>query len=274
MRAHKNKYGKLEFSANKENQNKIARPISLMVRLSVFFSGINMAIGTLFLVVFGFSVDFDDWKFSDDSPLAQGVVSQVHTTGSSVNEMPVYRFVYDYTTATGEKYKGQSFGTDVYISKGSQVNVQYVEDNPEISRIEGTTKGSFPVWVLFFILIFPVIGYILLYVGIRKNLKFINLLKYGKIGMGTFKNKEATGGKVNNHTIMRYFFDFQADDGQMYIATGDTHHYHRLEDEPQEKLVYNPAYPHENVLIDSLPPIVKKTFYNLQLSIIGENTDQ
>ncbi|MEA3452569.1 MAG: hypothetical protein U9Q83_11810 [Bacteroidota bacterium] len=121
-------------------------------------------------------------------------------------------------------------------------------------------RCSFPVWILLFIGIFPVIGFLMLFFGIKKRLRYLNILQVGRVTFGVYNRRETTGSSVNEQAVFRLFFDFKADDGNMYQAHGETHKTYRLEDEQLEPLVFNPENPSEAIMIDALPYSVRKAF--------------
>ncbi len=270
MNSHKSKYqrnSKDKFS-NSGFENTQARDLPFFTEVQIFFSGILTIIGlaffgmgSLFMLVFGMSVSFDDWKFSDDDPISTKVeIKAINNTNASSNKIPVYQYVFSFETSEGKVYESNCYNTGLANFENMEIKVQYLQDNPQISRIEGMRKGEFSPFIMFFLIIFPLIGGILSFVGISKNLKYIKLVKYGKLTYGTFSHKETTGGKVNNQHVYRMFFVFNDETGTEYFATGDTHQTHRLEDEPKERLVYHPTFPNENIMIDSLPYSVRKFF--------------
>jgi hypothetical protein len=271
MRSHKEKYSSnsIQFGKNGFTTTK-ARNISLGTQLAIFFQGVLMIIGlafllmgSLFLGIFGMLIDFDDWRFSDSDPLSSEVVVLSESgTGASENDTPVYEYSYEFKTPDGKLYTGTSYHTGGFDYQNQKVKVQYLKDNPEISRIENTRKGQFPPFIIIFLLIFPLVGGIMTVISTIKNLKYIKLVKYGTLTSGTFSHNEHTGGSVNKVPVMRYYFNFKDDTGKDFVATGETHIGHRLTDEEQELLVYNPEFPHENVMIDALPLSVKKYFWN------------
>jgi len=70
---------------------------------------------------------------------------------------------------------------------------------------------------------------------------------------GKIKNKAATNARINNQTVYKMIFEFQAEDTKFYEAIAKTHLPQLLEDDEKEKLLYNPLNPKHAVLIDSLP---------------------
>lgn len=269
MRSHKNKYSRRNTDFGKDGfGNTKARNLPFFSTIQIFFSGVMATIGivfllmgSLFMFVFGMLVSFDDMKFSESDPVTAEVkIIAANSTGATVNDTPVFEYEYSYKTLSGEEYSGIAYNTGAASFENNQAKVQYLEGSPSISKITGMRKGSFPPWILLTLVIFPLIGAVMSYIGLKKNLEYIKLVRYGKITFGTFSHSESTGESVNKQRVWKYFFDFTAADGENYLGCGKTHIAHRLRDEEKERLVYNPQNPNENVMIDALPISVKKFF--------------
>lgn len=269
MKGHKAKYSRSNTNFGKNSfENAKARNLPLFSTIQIFFSGVMaiigivfFLIGSLFVFVFGMLVNFDDMKFSESDLITTEVeiISATETTATE-NDTPVYKYNYSYKVPSGEEYTDISYNTGAAYFKNDVVEVQYLKDNPKLSRIIGMRKGTFTPWILLFIAIFPIVGAVLSYIGFKKNLEYIKLVQYGKIAFGTYSHEEATGESVNKRAVIRFFFNFTDEFGKEYLASGKTHHYHRLNDEDKERLVYNPQSPTENVMIDALPGSVKNFF--------------
>ncbi|MBN2891636.1 MAG: DUF3592 domain-containing protein [Bacteroidales bacterium] len=263
MKTYTNSSHKKKFS--KSNNSQTIRKISGVLKLKIMFKDVGFMIGmvffatgTLFLLIFGSMINFNDLKFSKNSPSVEGIITNSEMTNSYVNDNVVYKYTYEYTTKNGATYTGVSYTTN---NLHETVSIVYLENKPEISKIQNTTSGAFPVWVIFFILIFPIIGFVLLFSGYKKTTKWIDILKVGKISFGVFHRQESTGASVNDNQVYRMFFKFQVDD-QEYEAYGETYRTYELTDEQYEPLVYNPANPDEAIMVDGLPKSVRKILHN------------
>jgi hypothetical protein len=177
-------------------------------------------------------------------------------TSSYVNEQQVYKYSYKYKVEEKE-YEGISY--KVGYEKLDEVEVQYLESNHSISRISGMKISSFPIWVMFFLLIFPTVGAVIMLLGIRKNLKYLRILSIGKVAFGVYSHMENTGASVNKQPVVRIFFNYVTHDNINAQAYGETYQTYKLQDEQAEPLVYNPNNPSEAIMIDALPAIVRKT---------------
>lgn len=247
------------------NRYQLAMPprnVPLAVQVQALFGGFSGQFGWLF---FGFGMIFV-WIFGLPTLLysvpfwlggvetAPGVVSAVQGTGSSENDVPVMANQYVFRVERLEQeYRGESYTTGSQYSVGDNVTVEYVADNPDISRIAGTRTGQFSSWALCVVGLFPLVGLGFIYVSLMQGFRGIRLLKNGKITEGRLSDKSPTNTRINNQTVYQLTFDFTADDGLPYQATARSHRTLNLEDEPLEQLVYDPRNPKNAVLVDNLP---------------------
>jgi len=244
------------------------RNIPIFVTLTVLFSDVLSIIGlvfflmgSIFVLVFGSLSDWSSFSFDENSPTVTGYVNDIGETGASINDEYVLEYFYTYKLLDGSEYEGVSYMEgDSGIELGSEVQVEYVKDNPEISRIQGMRNSEFGVLVVVLVGIFPLIGLILFYFGFSKSLKHLRILKIGEIAYGKYLYREATNVSVNERTVFKLTFEFTARNGRTYKAIAKTHQPERLQDEEEEMLVYDPNKPEAAVLLDSLPKRIKKYF--------------
>ncbi|GAB4443538.1 MAG: hypothetical protein Kow0031_25790 [Anaerolineae bacterium] len=238
------------------------RSVPLAVRVQAIFGGASGQFGWLF---FGFGMIFV-WIFGLPTLIysmpfwlggvetAPGVVAAVQGTDSSENEVPVMANQYIFRVERLEReYRGESYTTGSQYSVGDEVTIEYVADNPDISRIAGTRTGHFSTWALCFVGIFPLVGLAFIAVSLAQGFRGIRLLKNGKIAGGRLVDKSPTGTRINNLPVYQLTFEFIADDGMPYRATARSHLPASLQDEALEQLVYDPRNPSKAVLLDNLP---------------------
>jgi len=245
------------------------RTISLNIKLQVLFKHVVMFIGLSFtimslimFIIFGMQVSFSEFKFSEKSPFVNGQITNVLGTNSYENKVRVFKYDFKYSI-NSKQYSGTSFTTGQKFEVGQVVNIQYVENEPQVSRIENTRNGAFSPLMLIFFLPFIFVGGSMVGIRIYLGLKSIKLLRYGQIAYGVLIDKQPTNTKINNQTVYKLSFEFQAIDGTKYTTIAKSHLTRLLEDETQEKLVYDANNPKNAVMIDSLPIVVKQYFYNL-----------
>jgi hypothetical protein len=103
------------------------------------------------------------------------------------------------------------------------------------------------------VLIFPAVGLVFIYLGMRKGLKSIQLLKNGLLTRGKLIVRKTTNIRVNNQPLFEYQFEFQDQLGQTHLLKEKSVENPELEDEAQEPLLYDPTNPQKGTLLDNLP---------------------
>lgn len=238
------------------------RQIPALLRVQVLFGGfINQfgwgffGFGLIFLLGFGLFVDWTQPLFAlGQVETAPGVILAVESTGSTVNDVPVYAYTYNFRVERQETvYQGEAYANGRQFETGWDVTVEYLADNPEISRIHGTRHGIFPIWVLAIVLPFPLVGLGFIIAGLTKGIAGLRLLSRGRLTVGKLSGKEPTSTRINNQPVYKLSFNFKGDDGFPQTAIAKTHKTFLLEDEPEERLLYDPHRPNRAVLLDNLP---------------------
>jgi hypothetical protein len=249
------------------NEGKVSNSIPIFMKITVLFFNILSFIGLAFtisgisfLVLFTTLSGESSVNVPSDSPVIQGKIESVEATNSYINDIQVYKFYYSYDAPDGNKYSGFSYGRSRNEQVGDMVSISYNSEVPSESQILGMENDSFPKFIYLFLLIFPIVGIALLYFGLKKGIRNVKIIQYGKVSSGSFNRKEPTNASVNKQNVYKFYFDFKADDGNSYTATGETHLTYLLEDEYREPVIYNSANPSEAVLTDTLPKSVRRFF--------------
>jgi hypothetical protein len=222
--------------------------------IGVFF----FVFGAVFvLIFFPFQSIFSE-SATEKDPAVEGKISMVQGTNASINEEQVYKYTYTYNVYDGADYEGVGYATGELFDEGDDVVVYYRQRNPQISMVEGLRKSEFGGGIGIVVLIFPLIGLVMLFFGTRKTIRSIGVLKVGELAKGKLVNKEATNTSINEQKVYKMTFEFTAKDGKVYRAIAKTHKTYNLEDDEEEQLFYDPHNPENAVLLDILPPAVKK----------------
>ena len=237
------------------------RPVPVGLRLVVFGGGVLGFIGWFFL---GLGMIFV-WVFGprhlplyayawEGRPISVvGTVLASRSTNVSENDSPVYEHTYSFVTPEGTQSRGTSYVTGHSLPAGSEVTVEYVPHRPQVSQVRGMRRNLVPEWVMLFVSIFPLIGLAFVVATVRQGIKANRLLAHGQLASGVLSDKQPTGTKINERTVYRLTFDFEAGDGRRYQATAGTHEPERLEDQRREPLLYDVLNPSYSVMLDSLP---------------------
>jgi len=233
------------------------RRVPLSMRIVNLFNGWAQVgwgvfgFGMIFFWIFAMSADFSFLTFRDPAGRATGRVTRVEATSASENKQRISVSHYEYSVA-GEWLEGKSYSTGGTPAVGDEVTVEYDEDHPRRSRIEGMRRGMFGPLVLL-VAIFPAIGLVFLIPGTLLGHKRNHLLRHGVLAMGKAIDRRPTNVRVNNQTVWEVLFEFHDRLGQRRECSARAIDTTRLEDEPLEALLYDPDDPSKACVIDEAP---------------------
>ena len=233
-------------------------PITLTVR--ALFGGFLSQFGWLFFafgMVFVWVFDagggvVEALRFRGTTVTVQGEVIASAGTSMSVNDRQVYRNDYMFELPDGSDVTGTSYETGSWLNPGDVVEIEYLERNPQRSRIVGL-RGTPAGLGVVFIFLFPLIGGIFGMVGLRSGLRVTRLMRQGRLTSGVLFTSEATSTRINEQPVMRLTFTFEDEYGAPHQAVAHSHETARLEDEPRELIIYDPRNPSEAAVLDELP---------------------
>jgi hypothetical protein len=232
------------------------RRVPLSLRIVNFFNGLAQigwvvfGFGFIFFWVFGLQADLSFATFHVDGR-ANGRVTRIESTGASENKQPVQKHHYEYSVA-GRTLTGTSYATGGALAEGEQVTVEYDEGSPERSRIEGMRRAMFGPGAMV-VVIFPLVGFVLLYFATRSGIRRNHLLREGILTTGVLVRREPTNMTVNNRRVWEMTFEFTDRSGQRREATARATDTSKLEDDTREPLLYDPDEPSRAYVLDEAP---------------------
>ncbi|MBN2087977.1 hypothetical protein JW964_00100 [candidate division KSB1 bacterium] len=237
-------------------QNHREVPLSVQFRLLFggFFNQFGWAFfgfGMIFVLIFGLQSDVSSIYFTGKLEQQDAFLIHVEPTTVSSNNAPVNAFYFRYRAPNGEPFQSISYSTDI-LKDSAMVKIEYPSGKPHLARIVGMRRAQFPPIVLV-VLIFPAVGLGMMYIGMRKGLKSIQLLKNGILTRGRLLAKKPTHIRVNNQPMYEYQFEFKDELGQMHLLKEKAVDNPELEDEALETLLYDPDKPQKGILLDNLP---------------------
>lgn len=242
------------------------RALNPVVTLGIALGGVLSLVGWLLI---GFGMIFV-WIFGAQSEAfalidfrgpvrpAQGkVLAESRTSMSeggsdSSPGTPIFEYAFEYTLSTGMTRQDKCYTLGGQYKPGQEVEVEYVEGPPPRARIKGTRLAPFESWILF-VLIFPLFGLVMVSISYMLGLRTLALVKRGKLAMAKLIGKERTNTKINNQMVYKLTFEFTDDNGATQRAIVRTHHTHLVEDQPEERLFYDPQNPTRARMVDLLP---------------------
>ena len=237
----------------------IISTLSLKDKFNLFFKKastlgglIFFVFGMVFLIVFGSASDFSAIRFRL-SPInnTTGTIIESRGTSYSENDRNVIKYNYKYEIQ-GVKYYGKSFSSTIRRSENQTVEVQYLTNNPKISRIKGMKRKPFSMWVIFFVSIFPLIGLVFLLFNLNLTLKQVAILSHSAVTKGKLISSVRTNTQINNRYMYKLEFEYTVH-SRVYRTSTRTIRPEILEDEIEEVVVYSINQPGKAVMYDTLP---------------------
>jgi hypothetical protein len=240
------------------------RRLSLYSKSTILFGGVIQQLGWV-LLFFGliFSVAFIpnseiSYIFTFDGEWVQtkAIIKEISQTSARENKIYLYAYTYDFSSKDGKLYKGTSYD---YLNEnyktGKTVDVQYKSKNPNHSRIVGMRRAPFNS-IVALVLLFPLVGIVMLVIGLLKGFKALNLVINGKFTKGRKISAEPTGVQINRRPEYKFVFSFEVS-GRTYEAICKTHETRKVEDEEKEIILYNEQHPEDAIVYDSVTNVPK-----------------
>lgn len=216
--------------------------------------GLGSGIGIAFLR----KADLLSWlQFRGELTSASGVVIECRPTGASEGGSkhqrgtPIYGNAYWFEEGA-ERFEGISYQTGTCLDPGTAVTVEHPAGRPTLSRIAGMRRSVFGPAVAF-VIVFPLVGLGLVVGAFWQGRRALRLIAHGKLAMGTLLGIEATRVTVNKRPVMLARFAILTDAGARVEVEVRTTNPEVLEDEPQERILYDPTRPRSAVAWDLLP---------------------
>ncbi|MEE4376898.1 MAG: DUF3592 domain-containing protein [Candidatus Competibacteraceae bacterium] len=216
------------------------------------FGWVFFGFGLIFVWVFALNADVSFPRFSNNIVTTEGIITNKIRSSASENDRRIFEYHYKFLTPQELEFEGVSYSTRRTTIVGDQVAIEYAEGNPENSKIKGMRKQTFGPFVLF-VIIFPLAGLVFIIIGLKKSLKALKLLRYGRISTGKLISKVPTNVRINKRTVYELTFQFKDHLGREHTASEKTHLPHLLEDNGEEQLLYLAENPSYAVMLDSLP---------------------
>lgn len=234
------------------------RTVPGAVRGRLLFGGTALQMGWGFLglgILFSwlFVGDSELWTplvFSGQTASAEGQVIHIEETNSSENEARIYAIGYAFEL-NGETFQGTSYTFSPSFDLGETVSIELVASDPTVSRIEGLRYRKLSAFVGI-MLLFPLVGLGMVVYGTRRGLRNIHVLAHGRPALGRLVNKRKTSVKINEQPVYELTYAFRDHTGRERQSSIRTLHTAPVEDEAQERLLYNPSAPQHIVLLDDL----------------------
>ena len=219
---------------------------------SVVGAGIFM-FSMIFVLIFAGDLHLiDEIRLSNSGTTAVARVTAVEYTNSTENDVPVYAYRFVFRTRAEELVTARSFSTGRRYSVEDRATVHYLPDKPGVARLENTRRSEFPAFAGLIVLIFPVIGLVLFAIGALRGWRDVMLLRHGQMVSARWLRSQMTNMRVNDQPVLKYIYEFQAEDGQTHTGSRRALPSPHVGDEAHEPVLYLPSHPAHSLPLDAL----------------------
>jgi hypothetical protein len=107
--------------------------------------------------------------------------------------------------------------------------------------------------VALFTWIFPAVGFGAIGLAVFRGLSVIQALEWGEAALATWERAVETNTRINKQPVMEHHFSFTTTDGDKRSVTARALDGGRLQDDPQEIVLYDPKDPDSAVVLGAIP---------------------
>lgn len=223
-----------------------------------FFGLFFFSFGLLFLVVFSPNTDFESVYYSlYQVEKASGTVLGSKPTNSFFNEQPIRTYQYKFKVKDGSTVTAESFAPSQAYRLGNRVQVEYLPDHHDLSRIESTANAPFGIGSFFFLLMFPGIGLSILVARFNKTRQELHVLTDFVWIEGTRESIRVEKDSENDDFyVLTFAFSHN---GRQYKHNFQTAHKKHIKQEMV--LIFPPKRPYKAVFVQGLPQPIRDRVY-------------
>jgi len=227
---------------------------SAMLGLTGIIGAAFLIMGMLFVwLSLGDFRPIDEWRLARSTTSARALVTSVTATGATENDVEVYEYHFTFDTPDEQAITGRCYSTGQLCFAGDRVEVRYLPDKPFVAQLVGTRASILSRWVLLFVSIFPIVGAVFFTTATIRGLRQVNLLRCGEITSVRAISRQGTNTYVDGKPVIRYTYEFQGMDGQIYSGLSRALRREEIGDEAEEPVLYLPSDPRQSLLVDALP---------------------
>ena len=144
----------------------------------------------------------------------------------------------------------------VLIQPGQRVTIEYLKRDPSICRVKGARlnpAGNFGI----FIILFPILGFCLVYFSLRHRKMKMHLLKYGHFATGVVTDINPSGVRFNGEVQYAITVTFNPGDGDLTSTCNAPDRWVKDDERKMEGgenvgILYDPHKPQRMLITDSL----------------------
>ncbi|WP_196886455.1 hypothetical protein [Aureivirga sp. CE67] len=181
-----------------------------------------------------------------------GVVTDVYTVGS-YNDIDVLAFEY-YFDVSGKKYIGKDVTTNSNMEIDNSVIINYIKDNPSYNISKYENIKDFDSSFIIIGLIFTIIGFFLIFKGIKKGIITLKILQFGISGKAICYAKTQTLIRINDRRIykVKFKYNFKGKEYKTIIKTASWYKF-ESNSEKEYAIIFLEKDPSKVCVVKNLP---------------------
>ena len=235
--------------------------IPLRIRLLHNFGRTSFIIGFLFAIVGLTFVIFYSFKLNwkillagkNDFTSTTAYITGSDETQYTTDENILFEYHYRYSVGGNNENMGSFLEFAGSYEVGQEIQIEYLKDSPDVSRIEGRDRRNFDQ-IMFLAGIGGILGsFLFLYPSIRKTRRERKILIAGRPAIGKLIHAEPTNMKVNEQTVYKLTYEYSTGSNKSQKFSVRSHMIRNLSEEHTENIVYDPGKPSRAVIVDTLP---------------------
>jgi hypothetical protein len=193
-------------------------------------------------------------------------ITTFNETPYTVNDNPLLEYHYRYSS-NGNILNSGSFleFAEIYKS-GQEIQIEYLIDFPEISRISGKDRRNYHQIMFLAGIGGTLAGFFFLYPSIRKTRRERKILMDGLPARGKLIQAEPTDLQVNEQTVYKLTYEYSTGPNKSQQFSVRSHMIRNLSEEHTETVVYDPLKPSSPLIINTLPRSVAR-YVNQKLDL-------
>lgn len=218
--------------------------------LGSFFTLIGLIFVLYFSMIISWSILLAD---EEDFIQTTGMILEITETEYTVNEMPLFDHIYEYSDQEELLHKGDFLEFDGYYQKGESIPVEYLIKDHGKSRFMGNDKRNFDQIMFLGGWLFLIIGAVFLFTSFRRTRAEIIVLLAGKAAKGKLISAEPTDTRINDQPVYKMHFEFLDEYNKSQSFEIRTHLVGNILNEEESTIFYNPHDPSRAVVMNTLP---------------------
>lgn len=168
-----------------------------------------LAIGSIVSIFFISKTDFKSLLYINQGlSETTAKIINIKETNCSTNDNKILQYTYRFLEYDKAQH-GISYSYDSPIKADDTVQIEFVQDNINVSRIVGMTSAPYDLYVGGFVLLFPLLGLGFIAADLKKLNQYIFILKDFSLTTGDLESKEKTTTEINDSPLYKMTYIYE-----------------------------------------------------------------